>query len=108
MLTFGWHQAAKVKWVSSESGSTNATRQMVYDLAVCILTASSGAGIYTLVSNTSFIWGAIRVKDAFGSAAFVGVPEVVGETAAGTGTILFTADRIRATGRRYTGGDSFY
>lgn len=71
---------------------------MVHDLAHGVLAACAGAWILTFVSDASSVRRAVAVENAFRPTAFVRVTDVLWEAGAGTGSVLLSADGVRATG----------
>jgi hypothetical protein len=53
---------------------------MIYDLAVRILSARSGARVNTSIPCTRFVGGTVGIMNAFGSASLVGIASIVRQT----------------------------
>jgi hypothetical protein len=66
-------------------------------VALGILTARSGARVGTFIAYTSFVGRTIGVQDAFGSASFVGVTDIVGQACTRSSSISFFANGVSAT-----------
>lgn len=74
----------------------------------CILTTSSRTWVDTLVSNTGFVGGTVRVEHTFRATAFIRISKVFVETSARAGAILFSTNCIGSTWTWYTWVYKFY
>jgi hypothetical protein len=67
---------------------------MIDNLTDSIEATSSGTRIFAFAVDASEVGRTIRVQDTFGSAAFVGVPDIVAYASASTSSVLFFANCI--------------
>jgi len=81
-LPFTCDREAHCERITRHSVRTGAHRGVIYDCALCILSANSGARIVTLIAKTDFIQWAIWVLHAFGSARGVRVTAILGQAGA--------------------------
>lgn len=98
MLTGLWNENARLQSIASVSGQATARRGVVYDKALCILTAGTITGIFAFIIDASFGAVAIRTEHALRSATGVGVTEILELTLARASAIALPADGICAAG----------
>lgn len=77
IITWWWWQVAKSERISRVSWSAGTRGQMVYDLAISILTARSRTRVLTFVSDASSVRRTIRVEDTLRSTSFVRIAYVI-------------------------------
>ena len=65
------HWIAIDEWISNKALVATAHRHVIDNLASCILSARSRARVFTFLSDTSLIPGAVLTDDALRSAALV-------------------------------------
>lgn len=71
---------------------------MIQSPTLGIISTNTRTRILTFVSNTRSIWWTVRTNDTFWTASLVGVSEIIGQTLAGTGSILLSTNWICSTG----------
>jgi len=99
--TYYWCMARR-KWVSGVTREATAGWLMVINLALSINSACSHAWIFALVVNASLRVSAIRILNAFRSAALVGITSVIRQTSTRSRAIMFFTYGVRTARRRIT------
>lgn len=99
MLTGLWNENTRLQSISSISRQATARRGVVYDKALCILTAGTITGIFAFIIDASFGAVAVRTEHALRPAASVGVTEKLELALARASAIALPADGISAAGR---------
>ena len=94
---------ARSEGVSGESGVTGTGRLVVEHTTLGIETASAGAWVFTLVIDTGFGQSTVGILYTLGSAALVGITNVIGKTSARSNAISFLANSIGSAGRWVAG-----
>ena len=106
-LTWWRFGRAMTKRVSGETRTARATRQVIGDSAIGVLTASAGTRVFTFVSDAGFVWGAVRVQNALRPTSFVRISNVIFNARTRSGPILFATQGVRAARRRSAWSRSF-
>ncbi len=96
-LTF-WRYVAIPERVSGISWDARALGQVVNNVTLRVLAASSRAGVSTFISDAGFVGGTVGVQNALGSAALVRVANVIGQASTRPGSIAFFTNGISTTG----------
>lgn len=91
------------EWISGVARKATARWLMIVNLTLCINSARSNARILALVVNASLRVNAIRILNAFRSAALVWIAGVIGQTSARARTIALFAYGVCTARRRIAG-----
>lgn len=99
-LTFTLFKCALSKWITRVSRDASTRREMVHNLTNGVQTTCSRTWIFTFVVYASKAWGTIRVEDAFWSATFIRISNVITNAWTSARTILFSTDCVGAAWTR--------
>lgn len=86
-----YRYVTRCKWISGVTREATARWLMIIDLTLRVNSTRSYTRVFALVINTSLRVSAVRILNAFRSAAFVGITSIIGQTSARSRAIaLFT------------------
>jgi hypothetical protein len=96
----GRNQVTESKRIPCVSRYASARRNVVDHLTVGIRSASTRTRIFAFIVNAGFVGWTIRVEYALGPATFVRVSDVIRETNARPGSVLFSTLSVCTARRR--------
>lgn len=94
MFTYVANQGTILEGIPAVTRHAGTGGTMIDDTALGIGAAGARTGILAFGAYAAQSGGTVRVDYALRSTTFVRVPDVIGQTGAGTDAILFLADRV--------------